>query len=143
VRLHCSGHGGARYLAAVKPGGQPRSMLRRPRGDLPAVARRRKLLAEAEQQRRATAAAAAAAGGGGGGGAGGAPANGHAAGAADEGAAGEGAAGEGMCVVCFAQPCDTVFPACGHMCACGGCAPALARCPICRARGGCIRVYRT
>jgi len=119
----------------VRPGRQPYSMLRGTRGDLPAVPRRRKLLAEAEQQRRAMAAAAGAGGGGGGAAA---PANGHAAGAADEGAA-----GEGMCVVCFARPCDTVFPACGHMCACGGCAPALARCPICRARGGCIRVYRT
>lgn len=51
--------------------------------------------------------------------------------------------GEGLCVVCFTCECNTVFQACGHMCACSGCAPALSRCPICRARGSCIRVYRT
>lgn len=101
-------------------------------------------MAEAREQQRRLAAAAASGGragdAGGGAAANGAPPNG----AASNGAhAEEGHAGEGLCVVCFAHECDTVFPACGHMCACSACAPALARCPICRARGSCIRVYRT
>lgn len=56
------------------------------------------------------------------------------------GDAGGGLAG-GLCVVCLEHSPDTVFPSCGHLCACSRCAASLARCPICRSRGRPIRVY--
>lgn len=109
----------------------------------------RKLLAEALEQQRRLAAREEGTSGGAGAGAsdsngGAAAANGAAgAAAAARPAAEDGHGSEGLCVVCFARESNTVFPACGHMCVCVACAPALARCPICRARGACIRVYRT
>ncbi len=55
---------------------------------------------------------------------------------------GEAAAGGGaMCVVCFSHEPNMVFPSCGHLCVCSGCSSSLGRCPICRSRGGPIRVY--
>lgn len=83
-------------------------------------------------------AAARAAGGGGG-----------AAAAADGSGEGSGGGGDGggrpsgLCVVCLERETDTVFPACGHMCACSRCSAALRRCPICRSSGRPIRVYAT
>jgi E3 ubiquitin-protein ligase MUL1 len=55
----------------------------------------------------------------------------------------DGGIARGLCVVCLERPCDTVFPACGHMCACSRCSGALPRCPICRSRAPAIRVYTT
>jgi E3 ubiquitin-protein ligase MUL1 len=49
--------------------------------------------------------------------------------------------GRGLCVVCLERPSDTVFPSCGHMCACSSCSGGLRRCPICRSRGAPIRVF--
>lgn len=50
---------------------------------------------------------------------------------------------DGMCVICMQRNSNTVFPACGHMCTCTGCACSLNRCPISRSRGRSIRVYRS
>jgi E3 ubiquitin-protein ligase MUL1 len=55
----------------------------------------------------------------------------------------DGGVSSGLCVVCLERSCDTVFPSCGHMCACSRCSGGLSRCPICRSRGGPIRVYTT
>ncbi|CAC5393826.1 BIRC7_8 [Mytilus coruscus] len=37
------------------------------------------------------------------------------------------------CKICLDEPITIVFLPCGHLAACGSCAPALRRCPICRA----------
>ncbi|VDI50276.1 baculoviral IAP repeat-containing protein 7/8 [Mytilus galloprovincialis] len=37
------------------------------------------------------------------------------------------------CKICLDEPIAIVFLPCGHLAACGSCAPALRRCPICRA----------
>jgi hypothetical protein len=47
------------------------------------------------------------------------------------------------CVVCLAASSSHVYVRCGHLCCCAQCAASLDRCPICRARGASIRVYRT
>ena len=48
----------------------------------------------------------------------------------------------GTCVVCIDRPVEVVFASCGHMCCCEKCGLNLTRCPICRLRGGPIKVYR-
>lgn len=101
--------------------------------------RQRRLRQRVEKAMRERAAAAAAAGGGG---AAGAPAASAAEPQpADVAEAAEGGARPSLCVVCLERPCATVFPACGHMCACSRCSHGLRRCPICRSRGAPIRVY--
>ena len=48
------------------------------------------------------------------------------------------------CVVCLDAPADWVWTACGHLCACGECAARTgAKCPVCRARGRALKVFRT
>ena len=49
---------------------------------------------------------------------------------------------EELCVVCLAKPYDTVFPRCGHLCVCQGCAFRMGRCPICRTASRPIRTFR-
>jgi E3 ubiquitin-protein ligase MUL1 len=61
--------------------------------------------------------------------------------AGDGGGADGEVGGRGLCVICLERPSDTVFPSCGHMCACSSCSGGLRRCPICRSRGAPIRVF--
>ncbi|KAF8057281.1 SP1 [Scenedesmus sp. PABB004] len=90
-----------------------------------------------ERVRKALAQHAAAAAAGGGAAAGDVEAGGGGAGAGDRDA--------GVCVVCLSAPSEMVYTRCGHMCCCGRCATALAakRCPVCRAEGPAIKVFRT
>ena len=48
----------------------------------------------------------------------------------------------GLCVVCIDRPAAVVFTNCGHMCCCEACGVSLNRCPICRIRGGQIKVFK-
>lgn len=89
----------------------------------------------AEEARRRRAAAESAAGAEGGGGEAG-PAGG-----AEEGEAGAGAAARAVCPICLEREVEMVFPSCGHLCVCSTCGAGLRRCPMCRSRGGPIRVY--
>eukprot|EP00884_Botryococcus_braunii_P022487 jgi/Botrbrau1/8922/Bobra.0148s0035.1 len=45
------------------------------------------------------------------------------------------------CVVCWAAECDTMFPACRHICSCQSCGHRLQKCPVCSKRGKPFRVY--
>jgi hypothetical protein len=51
----------------------------------------------------------------------------------------------GVCVVCLSAPSEMVYVRCGHMCCCVRCSQALGakRCPVCRAEGNVIKVFRT
>eukprot|EP00992_Anisonema_acinus_P013780 TRINITY_DN8921_c0_g1_i2.p2 TRINITY_DN8921_c0_g1~~TRINITY_DN8921_c0_g1_i2.p2 ORF type:complete len:162 (-),score=47.17 TRINITY_DN8921_c0_g1_i2:149-580(-) len=42
------------------------------------------------------------------------------------------ALGDAACTVCLAEPRAVVLLPCRHLCACAGCAPRLAACPLCR-----------
>lgn len=68
-------------------------------------------------------------------------------GATEDGGASDSSSYEGdrerdTCVICLEGRADTVFTACGHMCACEGCSLSLDKCPICRIRSRPIKVYR-
>ncbi|WIA21940.1 hypothetical protein OEZ85_004306 [Tetradesmus obliquus] len=66
--------------------------------------------------------------------------------AAESGAAGPGNSRDaGVCVVCLSAPSEMVYVRCGHMCCCLRCSQALGakRCPVCRAEGNVIKVFRT
>ncbi len=67
--------------------------------------------------------------------------SGEAGAAAADGAEDDEGIARGLCVICFDQQPEVVFPACGHMCACARCGGGLQRCPICRSRGRPIRVF--
>jgi E3 ubiquitin-protein ligase MUL1 len=51
----------------------------------------------------------------------------------------------GVCLVCLSAPSEMVYVRCGHMCCCMRCSQALSakRCPVCRAEGNVIKVFRT
>jgi E3 ubiquitin-protein ligase MUL1 len=65
--------------------------------------------------------------------------------AAEAGSAGPGSRDAGVCVVCLSAPSEMVYVRCGHMCCCVRCSQALGakRCPVCRAEGNVIKVFRT
>jgi len=51
--------------------------------------------------------------------------------------------GLSTCVVCLDLPADFCWTGCGHLCACERCAGRTgARCPVCRARGRALKVFR-
>ncbi|KAF6256476.1 hypothetical protein COO60DRAFT_1529374 [Scenedesmus sp. NREL 46B-D3] len=63
----------------------------------------------------------------------------------DAAESGLGGRDSGMCVVCLSAPSEMVYVRCGHMCCCVACSQALGarRCPVCRAEGNVIKVFRT
>eukprot|EP00882_Tetradesmus_deserticola_P006156 GHRQ01006481.1.p2 GENE.GHRQ01006481.1~~GHRQ01006481.1.p2 ORF type:complete len:164 (+),score=61.46 GHRQ01006481.1:864-1355(+) len=65
--------------------------------------------------------------------------------AAEAGMGGSSSRDSGMCVVCLSAPSEMVYVRCGHMCCCARCSQALGakRCPVCRAEGNVIKVFRT
>lgn len=55
---------------------------------------------------------------------------------------GDESAEEGACVACMNAPRDTVYRACGHMVLCAPCAARCPTCPVCRSKGGVLRVFK-
>lgn len=47
-----------------------------------------------------------------------------------------------LCKVCLDKPVSIVFLPCGHLVTCANCAPAMKKCPICRAVvKGCVKTF--
>lgn len=46
------------------------------------------------------------------------------------------------CHICFERPMDCVFTPCGHQLCCSDCAEQMNACPICKAQGSFLRVFR-
>jgi hypothetical protein len=65
--------------------------------------------------------------------------------AAEAGLGGSSSRDAGVCVVCLSAPSEMVYVRCGHMCCCVRCSQVLGakRCPVCRAEGSVIKVFRT